>query len=34
VPVLAHRLMLSAPDSDRARGIVVELLSAVPAPAP
>ncbi len=34
VPVLAHRLVLSAPDADRARGIVVELLSAVPAPAP
>jgi MoxR-like ATPase len=34
VPVLAHRLVLSSPDTDRARGIVVEILSAVPAPAP
>jgi MoxR-like ATPase len=34
VPVLAHRLVLSTPDSDRARRIVIELLSSVPAPAP
>jgi hypothetical protein len=32
--VLAHRLVLSSPDTDRARGIVIEILSAVPAPAP
>lgn len=34
VPVLAHRLVVPAGHPDRARGIVVELLSAVPAPAP
>jgi MoxR-like ATPase len=34
VPVLAHRLILATPQSDRARAIVIELLSAVPAPAP